>query len=206
MSVPGEPVETKMGLLSIKGAATAITFFLGLGMFLMAFASTEWLGLDEGISISLWKSCSKDYKTQVWTCVAWDVLPDFVRAAQGFCVVGILTYALSLMILVAYITVPTLQETRGVLIALCLLIFSAGCMTLMALIVMGIKGKDFCVDIRRDISKLLHYFALRVNAYGSFYIGWSYVIAILSSIVTLSSFAFCMLEFIRVNDMPVRQH
>lgn len=51
---------------------------------------------------------------------------DFVRAAQGFCVVGILTYALSLMILVAYITVPTLQETRGVLIALCLLIFSAG--------------------------------------------------------------------------------
>lgn len=75
MSVPGEPVETKMGLLSIKGAATAITFFLGLGMFLMAFASTEWLGLDEGISISLWKSCSKDYKTQVWTCVAWDVLP-----------------------------------------------------------------------------------------------------------------------------------
>lgn len=51
---------------------------------------------------------------------------DFVRAAQGFCVVGLLTYAVSLVILVAYLAVPFLQETRGVLIALCLLTFSAG--------------------------------------------------------------------------------
>ena len=40
--------------------------------------------------------------------------------------VGLLTYAVSLVILVAYLAVPFLQETRGVLIALCLLTFSAG--------------------------------------------------------------------------------
>ena len=68
-----------------------------------------------------------DYRSaRFWSSSRCFCVADFVRAAQGFCVVGLLTYAVSLVILVAYLAVPFLQETRGVLIALCLLTFSAG--------------------------------------------------------------------------------
>ena len=67
-----------------------------------------------------------DLRARFWSSSRCFCVADFVRAAQGFCVVGLLTYAVSLVILVAYLAVPFLQETRGVLIALCLLTFSAG--------------------------------------------------------------------------------
>lgn len=74
-------------------------------------------------------------------------------------------------------------------------------MILMSLIVMGIKGRDFCDDIKRDDWTVLTYFAEGVDTLGPFYVGWSFIVAVIASLITLASFAFCMVEFIRVNDI-----
>ncbi|XP_076462741.1 uncharacterized protein LOC143295066 [Babylonia areolata] len=187
--------------MSVLGVVAMATFLTGLFLFLVAFASTDWLGIERGLALSLWRTCSRRYVDGEWRCEPWERIPDFVRAAQGFCVVGLLTYAVSLVILVAYLAVPFLQETRGVLIALCLLTFSAGSMILMSVIVMGVKGRDFCDDIKRDAWRVLTYFAEGVDTLGPFYVGWSFIVAVVASLITLASFGFCMVEFIRVNDI-----
>nr|KAG5711757.1 hypothetical protein BaRGS_023521 [Batillaria attramentaria] len=120
----GDDPPVGLAAVSLLGAVATGTFLTGLVLFLVSFASTDWLGIEDGLALSLWRTCSRNYVDDEWTCVPWERIPDFVRAAQGFCVVGLLTYAVSLVILVAYLAVPFLQETRGVLIALCLLTFS----------------------------------------------------------------------------------
>lgn len=74
-------------------------------------------------------------------------------------------------------------------------------MVLMALVVMGVKGRDFCDDIKRDDWVVLMYFAKGVDTLGPFFVGWSFIVAVIASVITLASFAFCMVEFIRVNDV-----
>ncbi|KAL8622480.1 hypothetical protein ACOMHN_034145 [Nucella lapillus] len=197
----GAMTAVGMGAISGMGAVATGTFLTGLVLFLVAFASTDWMGVEQGLALSLWRTCSRSYVDGDWRCEPWERLPDFVRAAQGFCVVGLLTFAVSLVILVAYLAVPFLQETRGVLIALCLFTFTAGSMILMSVIVMGLKGRDFCDDIKRDDWTVLTYFAEGVDTLGPFYVGWSFIVAIIASLITLASFAFCMVEFIRINEM-----
>ncbi|RUS88587.1 hypothetical protein EGW08_003687 [Elysia chlorotica] len=167
-------------------------------MYLVAFASHDWLGLEQGTTISLWRKCHRDYVIDVWRCQPWDSLPGFVRAAQAFCVTGLLTYAFSVIILIAYLTVQFLQRIRGVLVMLCLLIFTSGCMTLLALIVMGIKGHDHLTELKMDDREVLRLLATGVDILGRFYIGWSFVVALISALVTLSSFMCCMVEAVHV--------
>ena len=71
----GDVVAVQVPTLSLNGVATALTFFLGMVLFLLAFGSSEWLGLDGGITVSLWKSCQKNFKTEEWMCAPWDELP-----------------------------------------------------------------------------------------------------------------------------------
>ncbi|KAK3791574.1 hypothetical protein RRG08_002929 [Elysia crispata] len=126
---------------------------------------------------------------------------SFVRAAQAFCVTGLLTYALSVIILIAYLTVQFLQKVKGVLIVLCLLIFTSGCMTLLALVVMGIKGHDHLTELKMDDREVLRLLATGVDILGRFYIGWSFVVALISALVTLSSFLCCMVEVVHVSEI-----
>ncbi|KAH9523522.1 hypothetical protein Btru_040207 [Bulinus truncatus] len=124
----------------------------------------------------------------------------FIRAAQGFCIVGLITYILSVIILIAYLTLQCLQKLRGVLIALCLLLFTSGCMTLMALVVMGIKGHDYFKMLKADDREIVSLSSRGVDASGVFYVGWSFVVSVISAFITLASFLFCMIEFVHVND------
>ncbi|XP_035825645.1 uncharacterized protein LOC118477686 [Aplysia californica] len=188
-------------VVSGTGAVATCFFLIGLLMFLVAFGSHDWLGLEKGLTISLWRRCVRNYDLNVWGCKPWKTVPEFVRAAQGFCVVGMLTYALSVIILIAYVTVQFLQRIRGVLIALCLLIFTAGCMTLMALVVMGIKGNDYLKNLKLDEREVIRYLGRSVDVLGGFYIGWSFIVAVISAFITLASFMFCMIEFVHVSDV-----
>ncbi|KAK6180356.1 hypothetical protein SNE40_012527 [Patella caerulea] len=196
-------IDRRPAFLSFKGLGTIVCFCLGFVLFLIAFGSSEWFGIENGISVSLWQKCSRSFKTGEWSCEYWIKIPDFIRAGQGFCIVGLLSFVISAVILVAYVVIRPLQETRGILIALCLLIFTAGCMVLMAVIVIGVKGEDFCMDIKRDRWKLFEYFVSGVDASGVFSVGWSFIVAILSSIITLVSFGFCMMEFLRINELAL---
>ncbi|ESP05185.1 hypothetical protein LOTGIDRAFT_227858 [Lottia gigantea] len=199
-------MESQSPNLSFKSLACIVSFWLGFVLFLVAFSSSEWFGIENGITVSLWQKCSQNFKTSIWSCEYWeDKLPDFIRAGQGFCIVGLLTYVIAAVIIISYIFIRQLQETRALIIALCLLIFSAGCMTIMASIVVGVKGGDFCYDIKRDRRKLFDYFIAGVDASGKFSVGWSFIVAILSAITTLVSFTFCMLEFFRVNAMTLSE-
>ena len=80
-------------------------------------------------------------------------------------------------------------------------VYVAGSMILMALIVMGVKGKDFCDSLKRDDWAVASYLSEGVDMLGPFYVGWSFFVAVVASLITLASFAFCMVEFIRVNDL-----
>ena len=71
----------------------------------------------------------------------------------------------------------------------------------MSLVVMGIKGRDFCDDIKRDDLTVLMYFAEGISTLGPFYVGWSLIAAVVAAVVTLASFVFCMIEFVRVSDL-----
>ncbi|BFY99354.1 hypothetical protein BsWGS_02394 [Bradybaena similaris] len=192
--------ECSHPVVSGTGAVATCFFLIGLLMFFVAFASHDWLGLEKGITISLWRRCTRDIVIDLWSCRPWKQVPDFIRAAQGFCIVSLLTYALSVVILIAYLTVQFLQKVRGVLIALCLLIFTAGCMTLMALVVMGIKGHDYLKALKMDDREVLRFFALSVDILGAFYVGWSFIVAVISAFITLASFMFCMVEFVHISD------
>ncbi|XP_059172573.1 uncharacterized protein LOC131953420 [Physella acuta] len=196
-----EADECAHPIVSGTGAVATCFFLIGLLMFLVAFASHDWLGLEKGITISLWRKCTRHFDVDVWSCQPWDRTPDFVRAAQGFCIVGLMTYSLSVVILIAYLTVQLLQKIRGVLIALCLLIFTSGCMTLMALVVMGIKGHDYLKTLKQDDREVVRFLAMGVDALGVFYVGWSFVVSVISAFITLASFMFCMIEFVHINDV-----
>ncbi|KAI8773735.1 uncharacterized protein LOC106069763 [Biomphalaria glabrata] len=195
-----EPDECEHPVISGTGAVATCFFLIGFLMFLVAFASNDWLGLEKGITLSLWRKCTRDFALNVWHCQPWQNAPDFIRAVQGFCIVGLITYILSVMILIAYLTIQYLQRLRGVLIALCLLLFTSGCMTLMALVVMGIKGHDYFKLLRADGGELAHLSSKGVDTSGVFYVGWSFVVAVISAFITLASFLFCMIEFVHINE------
>ncbi|CAL1526918.1 unnamed protein product [Lymnaea stagnalis] len=199
--VNSELEECAHSVVSGTGAVATCFFLIGLLMFLVAFASHDWLGLEKGLTISLWRRCTRDKLIDVWICHPWEKVPDFVKAAQGFCIVGLMTYALSVVIIIAYLTVQFLQRLRGVLIALCLLIFTSGCMTLMALVVMGIKGHDYLKLLKQDEQEVVRLLAINVDVLGSFYVGWSFVVSVISAFITLASFMFCMIEFVHINDV-----
>jgi hypothetical protein len=62
------------------------TFLTGLVLFLVAFASTDWLGIEEGLSLSLWRTCTRNYVEGDWRCEPWELIPGALPAQ--FCCYG----------------------------------------------------------------------------------------------------------------------
>ncbi|GFR62188.1 hypothetical protein ElyMa_001865600 [Elysia marginata] len=77
----------------------------------------------------------------------------------------------------------------------------AGCMTLLALVVMGVKGHDHLTALKMDDREVLRLLATGVDILGQFYVGWSFVVALISALVTLSSFMCCMVEVVHVSEI-----
>ncbi|GFO07131.1 hypothetical protein PoB_003363600 [Plakobranchus ocellatus] len=62
-------------VVSGTGAVATCFFLIGLLMYLVAFASHDWLGLERGTTISLWRNCHRDFVIDVWSCKPWGDLP-----------------------------------------------------------------------------------------------------------------------------------
>jgi len=43
------------------------------------YFSTAWQGLENAMSISLWKVCYKMHKTKTWACYSWEEIPGKYR-------------------------------------------------------------------------------------------------------------------------------
>lgn len=67
--------QTGMAPISAMGAVATGTFTTGLVLFLLAFASTDWVGIENGMALSLWRTCSRSYVDGAWTCEPWERIP-----------------------------------------------------------------------------------------------------------------------------------
>lgn len=70
-------------------------------------------------------------------------------------------------------------------------------MIVMCLVVMGVKGRDFFDDLRRDNDHSAHYLSKVEDLSGFIFIGWSYALAIVSAIFTYICFIICTIEYSR---------
>lgn len=72
----------------------------------------------------------------------------------------------------------------------------------MTLIVVAIKGKDYVMELKRDHYELYTYQQLGIDLTGSYSIGWSFGVVILSAIITFVSFSLFIFEY-RLLQMQV---
>jgi hypothetical protein len=68
-------------------------------------------------------------------------------------------------------------------------------MTIMTVIVIGVKGRDYITEVKQDNKMVFDYFLRGVDTSGEFVMGWAFVIAVASSLVNYASFVFYLLEY-----------
>lgn len=76
-------------------------------------------------------------------------------------------------------------------------------MIVMAVIIMGVKGRDHVEDIKNSISSVIRYLHKGVDPYNPCIIGTSFIFAISSSLLTYISFIFYVIEYRRVSFMSL---
>ena len=81
----GELSPVGMGAVSVLGAVATATFITGLVLFLVAFASTDWLGIEQGLALSLWRTCSRSYVDGEWRCEPWERIPGECVGVRELC-------------------------------------------------------------------------------------------------------------------------
>ncbi|WAR24010.1 hypothetical protein MAR_037679 [Mya arenaria] len=128
------------------------TFALGVTLFLVSISSTSWQGLEDAVSISLWKVCFQMHIAKTWACNSWHEIP--------------------------------------------------ACMIAMAVVVMGMKGRDYLLSMKEDPDKIYRYFLNGIKINGYYQIGWALILAIVASLVNYISFAFFLLEYKDMTDEP----
>jgi hypothetical protein len=80
-------------------------------------------------------------------------------------------------------------------------------MTIMAAVVIGVKGKDHIREIKSRPTIIFEYFLREVDTSGEFVIGWSYILAVVSALASFASFVFFFIEYKSVTDeTPTRPH
>ncbi|WAR23989.1 hypothetical protein MAR_037658 [Mya arenaria] len=178
------------------------TFALGVTLFLVSISSTSWQGLEGAVSISLWKVCFQMHIAKTWACNSWHEIPDFVRSSQVFCIISLLCYIVCSVILIAAFVLRCLHRSRVALIILSLLTFTSACMIAMAVVVMGMKGRDYLLSMKEDPDKIYRYFLNGIKINGYYQIGWALILAIVASLVNYISFAFFLLEYKDMTDEP----
>ncbi|XP_060562262.1 uncharacterized protein LOC132721903 [Ruditapes philippinarum] len=176
------------------------TFALGIVLFLVSISSTSWQGLDGGVTISLWKVCYRHHVDKSWFCNSWHEIPDFVRSAQVFCIISLLCCIVCSIILIAAFVLRCLHRSKLALIVLSLLTFTSACMIAMAVIVMGMKGRDYLLELKEDDDERFKYFLKGIIISGYYEIGWALILAIVASLIDYISFGFFLLEYQDMTD------
>ncbi|KAH3697408.1 uncharacterized protein LOC127862865 [Dreissena polymorpha] len=178
------------------------TFALGVILFLVSISSTSWQGLEEAATISLWKICYKMHVAKTWACNPWQEVPDFVRSSQAFVILCLMCYVVCSIILTAAFVLRCLHRSRLALIVLSLLTFTSACMIAMTVVVMGMKGRDYLLAMKEDEEKIYRSFLNGIIINGYYQIGWAIILAIVASLINYISFAFFLLEYKDMTDLP----
>ncbi|XP_060601172.1 epithelial membrane protein 3-like [Ruditapes philippinarum] len=175
------------------------TFALGIVLFLVSISSTSWQGLDGGVTISLWKVCYRHHVDKSWFCNSWHEIPGFVRLAQVFCIISLLCCIVCLILIAAFV-LRCLHRSKLALIVLSLLTFTSACMITIAVIVMGIKGREYLLELKEDDDEMFKYFLKGIIISGFYEIGWAFILAIVASLIDYISFGFFLLEYQDMTD------
>lgn len=72
----------------------------------------------------------------------------------------------------------------------------------MAVIVMGMKGRDYLLELKQDEEKIYQSYLNGVILNGYYQIGWALILAIVSALVNFISFGFFLLEYKDMTDIP----
>lgn len=166
-------------------------------LFIVSICSPSWVVMERGAYVGAWKLCLVLHGQTEWDCRSYREQPDFARASQAFLVIALLCHLASLLMMAVYtsITITCLNKTLTV-ICLCLITFSAGCMTIMGSIVLGVKAQDYLISLKMQNMRVINNLPslTEVEITGPIGVGWSLVLAILSAIFTFIAFVIWFLE------------
>ncbi|GAB1603138.1 uncharacterized protein LOC115215862 [Argonauta hians] len=173
-----------------------VSFTGGLIIFLIAISTSSWVILDGGAYVGVWNLCLVVKGNSEMDCNFYSNNPDFAQASQGFFVMALICQLACLITLICYSTIPQANKIITV-ISLCLITFSAGCLTLMGTIVMGVKGKDYLDSMKTRNYRTVHLFPplANVDLSGQLTVGWSLALAIVSGCFTLIGFGIWFMEY-----------
>jgi hypothetical protein len=73
-------------------------------------------------------------------------------------------------------------------------------MIAMAVIVMGMKGRDYLLELKEDDDERFKYFLKGIIISGYYEIGWALILAIVASLIDYISFGFFLLEYQDMTD------
>lgn len=65
----------------------------------------------------------------------------------------------------------------------------------MAVVVMGMKGRDYLLELKGEDDKKFRFFLKGVIISGYYEIGWALILAIVASLINYISFGFFLLEY-----------
>ena len=72
----------------------------------------------------------------------------------------------------------------------------------MAVIVMGVKGKDHLYDLKQNEDVIYMYYLKDVVISGYYEVGWAFVLAIVAALINFISFVFFLMEYKEITDAP----
>ncbi|CAI9729360.1 Hypothetical predicted protein [Octopus vulgaris] len=187
--------SSKVDLFLADTLAT-VSFTGGLIIFLISISTSSWVVLDGGAYIGVWNLCLVVKGSDEMDCSSYHNNPDFARASQGFFVVALVCQLACLITLICYTAISHANKIITV-ICLCLIAFSAGCLTLMGTIVMAVKGKDYLYAMKTHNYRTINNFPslTNVDLTGQLTVGWSLALAIVSGCFTLIGFGIWFTEY-----------
>jgi K+-sensing histidine kinase KdpD len=74
-------------------------------------------------------------------------------------------------------------------------------MIAMAVIVMGMKGRDYMLEMKNDDERRFKLYLKGYVIAGYYEIGWALILAIVASLISYISFGFFLLEYKDMTDM-----
>ena len=75
-------------------------------------------------------------------------------------------------------------------------------MITMAVVVMGVKGKDHLYGMKQSDDVIYMYYLKDVVISGYYEVGWAFILAIVAALVNFISFVFFLLEYKDITDVP----
>ncbi|XP_076440738.1 uncharacterized protein LOC143280093 [Babylonia areolata] len=133
-------------MMSGRFAASLAMLLAAAVLYLVAIGTHSWAASGQGVlTLGLWKFCMQlqgPGQGQSDLHHTWRCLPnktDFSLAAQAFSMLAVLCYAVSFLLYLACIVLPSLARSRPLTMALCLLGFSVVCLQMMTMMVYGVK-------------------------------------------------------------------